>query len=378
MDYVKQLCVRTPQDNYSIQLSIPTTPGDDWYLSIVDISPTIKVGDKEVDRVVCRKMKDGEAPEPYTPHWPSGDALALMSLLCCRKFIHGEIAPIGYCEDGTPQLNLGQYLVDLKLLPLPDDDELIKLLLPQGKELFDWCEYDILCWLLNLLYSQPGKESSVGPADFLSSGETSFPYSEALVGEVFRSVINDGVGIDCCSTGGPALIFSGRHRSTADAIRKVLETELMLPVTQGTKPQQPDTAGEEYDVFLCLASEDVDVADPIHAALTEAEVKVFYYKASIEWGDSIPKEINTGLASCQYGIPILSKAFFSKPYPRAELDALAERQNSTGQKTLLPIWHGLTKQDIVTAYPLLAPIQAVMSTESVDSIVGRVKDMLAQ
>jgi len=375
---VKQLRVRTLAGDYSVSCWIASAGRGDLFGSVVDISPALVIGDEPIERVVCRIADEGHSALMMHMSDLSPSILTVASLLCCRRFILGNVAPMGRYDSGILQLNLGQLLVDIDMWPLPKGDELRLLLLPEGDKLLDWCELDVLCWLLGL-FTESGGKPVVAAGDFLASDEMSFPYTEDNVNKALLAVHQQKMitGKTTFATR-IQVIKDTLDRRQAKNRKQELADELLSPPAPQVGQQQEEAPDREYDIFICLASEDVDVAEPIYAALTEAGVKVFYYKVSIGWGDSIPKKINTGLASCRYGIPILSKAFFDKPYPKAELDALAERQNSTGQKTLLPIWHGVTKQDVMTAYPLLAPIQAVMSTESVESIVAQVLEMRPQ
>jgi hypothetical protein len=49
---------------------------------------------------------------------------------------------------------------------------------------------------------------------------------------------------------------------------------------------------------------------------------VWYDDWSLVVGPSLLRQISKGLQQCQYGIVILSKHFFEKKWPKAELDGL--------------------------------------------------------
>ena len=110
----------------------------------------------------------------------------------------------------------------------------------------------------------------------------------------------------------------------------------------------------QYDVFISHASEDkLDVARPLASLLVQAGLSVWLDEFELTVGDSLRRKIDQGLASCRFGLVILSKAFFAKEWPQKELDALVAREDCT-DKVLLPVWHNLESGDIRKLSPLLA------------------------
>ena len=81
---------------------------------------------------------------------------------------------------------------------------------------------------------------------------------------------------------------------------------------------------QEYDVFVSHASEDKKaVARPLAELLVRFGVRVWYDEDTLEIGDSLSESIDTGLASSRFGVVVLSRNFFSKPWARRELTGLA-------------------------------------------------------
>lgn len=77
------------------------------------------------------------------------------------------------------------------------------------------------------------------------------------------------------------------------------------------------------DVFISHASEDKDaVARPLAQQLLARGYSVWFDEYMLSLGDSLPQEIDSGLASCQVGVVILSPDFFGKPWPKRELKAV--------------------------------------------------------
>ena len=121
----------------------------------------------------------------------------------------------------------------------------------------------------------------------------------------------------------------------------------------------------EYDVFISHASEDKeDFVDEFVAELRKADVKVWYDTTQILWGDSLRKRIDEGLRKSRFGIAVLSPNYIAdgKYWTKEELDGIFQMESING-KTLLPIWHKLTKKQVISFSPIVANRKA-MTTAS--------------
>lgn len=127
-----------------------------------------------------------------------------------------------------------------------------------------------------------------------------------------------------------------------------------------------------WDVFICHASEDKDsFVRPLARALS-ASLKVWYDETALNIGDSLRQKIDYGLANCRYGIVVLSKAFFSKNWPQAELDGLLSREMAgTHVKVILPVWHDVSLQEVRGYSPILSDRFAANSKEGLDFVVAK-------
>jgi RNA-directed DNA polymerase len=132
------------------------------------------------------------------------------------------------------------------------------------------------------------------------------------------------------------------------------------------------------DAFISHASEDKDeIARPLAKALVNVGLTVWYDEYELSVGDSLRMKIEEGLSKARFGIVVLSKAFFSKRWPQQELNGLAAKQDVSGQKVILPIWHGLDKQFIVTQSPMLADLLALdTSKHSLHQIIARLSGVI--
>ena len=82
-----------------------------------------------------------------------------------------------------------------------------------------------------------------------------------------------------------------------------------------------------HDVFICHTSEDKDeFVRPLAAVLRAHHVDVWYDESTLTIGDSLRQAIDRGLAESQFGIVVLSLAFF----PEARAPARIKRPVSGG------------------------------------------------
>ncbi|MFI0448489.1 DUF1883 domain-containing protein [Actinomadura sp. 6N118] len=108
-----------------------------------------------------------------------------------------------------------------------------------------------------------------------------------------------------------------------------------------------------WDVFISHASEDkAAVARPLAEYLQAAGLEVWLDAFEMRIGDSLRRKIDRGLARSRFGVIVLSKSFFAKEWPQYELDGLISRHVS-GEQSLLPIWHNITKDEVMAQSPSL-------------------------
>jgi hypothetical protein len=120
----------------------------------------------------------------------------------------------------------------------------------------------------------------------------------------------------------------------------------------------------QWDAFISHATEDKDnFVRPLAHALSALGAKVWYDEFSLKIGDSLSASIDKGLAESRFGIVVLSPAFMSKGWPKRELQGLVACEMD-GRSTILPIWHGVTRADVLKFSPPLVDKLAAKTENS--------------
>jgi hypothetical protein len=121
-----------------------------------------------------------------------------------------------------------------------------------------------------------------------------------------------------------------------------------------SSPINNEQESKKYDVFISHASEDKDeIVRPLAYALQKQGLSVWYDEFELKIGDSLRRKIDKGLANSKFGIVVLSKEFIKKGWTNYELDGIITKAVS-GEQIVLPIWHNITKQEVIDFSPSLA------------------------
>src|SRR5437773_5004467 len=153
---------------------------------------------------------------------------------------------------------------------------------------------------------------------------------------------------------------------TADFLER-LDSE--SPAERKASPEGSSAMmGVMRDLFVSYASEDKEIlVRPLVEALTLAGMTAWFDDYELLLGDSLRKRIDDGLRNSRHGLVVLSHSFFKKDWPQKELDGLFSLMGR--DRRIMPIWHGLTKEDVARYSPVLAGVVAIKSSEGVAKIV---------
>ena len=134
---------------------------------------------------------------------------------------------------------------------------------------------------------------------------------------------------------------------------------------------------KEYDVFISHASEDKDdVARPLAEVLRSNGISVWYDEFELRIGDSLRRKIDKGIANSNFGVIVISRDFINKGWTNYELDGLITRAVN-GEQVMLPIWHNVTKREVIDYSPSLADKLARNTTDfTIEEIADEIADLI--
>lgn len=173
--------------------------------------------------------------------------------------------------------------------------------------------------------------------------------------------------------------YAGTVRHSVSILPGMLSTaKENIPLKEEENLYVDNTStNKEYDVFISHASEDKDdVVRPLAISLREKGIKVWYDEFELKIGDSLRRKIDEGLSKSKFGIVVISRYFIQKGWTNYELDGLITKAIS-GQQILLPIWHNITKQEVIDYSPSLADkVARNTSQDTLDEIAQEIADLI--
>ena len=178
--------------------------------------------------------------------------------------------------------------------------------------------------------------------------------------------------------------YSGTIRSSVNVLPGALPLLREAPLSSIPSLVHENPIGEAtdekqttYDVFISHASEDKDeIVRPLAVALQKLGLKVWFDEFELKIGDSLRRKIDKGLSNSRFGIVVLSQSFFKKGWTNYELDGLVTRA-VTDEQILLPIWHKITKQEVISYSPSLADkLARSTTTHTIDEIAVEITSVV--
>ncbi|TBR57725.1 molecular chaperone Tir [Westiellopsis prolifica IICB1] len=175
----------------------------------------------------------------------------------------------------------------------------------------------------------------------------------------------------------------GNVKSSARLLPSPLPTIQQSPLSSVPSLVQPEFLPDvaeytrEYDVFISHASEDKEgIVTPLAKALKNEGLRVWYDEFELKIGDSLRRKIDRGLANSRVGLVVLSQSFISKGWTNYELDGIVTR-TITGEQILLPIWHKISKQEVIEFSPSLADkVARSTATHTVEEIASEIAELI--
>lgn len=149
------------------------------------------------------------------------------------------------------------------------------------------------------------------------------------------------------------------------------------PATIQTSMDAHNASTGRYDFFICHASEDKStIVNELAKILVSKGATVWYDEFALRVGSRLRRSIDRGLRQSRFGIVVLSDNFFAKDWPQQELDGLVAIHPS-GNERILPIWHKVTRDEVVRFSPVLADVVALKTSEkSIKEIASELMSVL--
>ena len=155
--------------------------------------------------------------------------------------------------------------------------------------------------------------------------------------------------------------FTGRLKSISKNIDLYYENEEDVDIKEKKAQTQPM---KQYDVFISHANSDkLDYVEDLYQTISRLGINVFYDKETFEWGDNWKQKIYDGVDSSEFAIIVISNNYFGREWTEKELQSFLNRQNSSGEKIILPLLHGISIKDLCDHYPELGEIQAISDSQ---------------
>ena len=125
--------------------------------------------------------------------------------------------------------------------------------------------------------------------------------------------------------------------------------------------------------FISHDSRDkLEIAQPLALGLTNLMCPVWYDEFALKVGDSLRESIERGLKECPKCIFALTPNFLKNGgWAKREYDAVFTRELIEKQRVILPVWHGITKEDVYQYSPVLADRVAVQWSDGVDVVARK-------
>jgi len=133
---------------------------------------------------------------------------------------------------------------------------------------------------------------------------------------------------------------------------------------------------KEFDFFISHASEDKEeIVRDLAEAMKQNGFEVWYDEFELKIGDSLRKKIDNGLSKSKFGIVIISPSFVKKNWTEYELNGMVAREMN-GHKVILPIWHKISKDEVLKFSPTLADKMALnTSIHTIQDIINSLKEL---
>lgn len=170
------------------------------------------------------------------------------------------------------------------------------------------------------------------------------------------------------------------EQSTKDALEQQAKTRGVFVQFRGPLFAAERTKLEKPLAFISHDSRDKDeMARPIAVGLSKMMCQVWFDEFSLKVGARLRESIERGLKEARKCVLLITPNFLGNTgWTKTEFNAIFTRELVEGTDVVLPVWHGVTKQQVYDYSPVLADRFAVQWSLGVDEVVRRLHRVLVE
>lgn len=207
-------------------------------------------------------------------------------------------------------------------------------------------------------------------ADIRKENETLQNIIRRLIGERKQRAEGDKGRVSTLSS----LLGIPEETSTPQAVNVSHQIAKVVPESNGI--MKKTVISGEYDVFISYASEDRQFANKLAESFRKEKIKTWFDGFEVKWGDDLRNTIDKGLSACRYGVVVFSRSYLSKKrWTEYELNGLFAKEKD--KKVVLPVWHEIDREDVVSYSPQLAD-RVAKKSDQIQEIVSELKELLGR
>lgn len=207
-------------------------------------------------------------------------------------------------------------------------------------------------------------------SDIRKENETLQNVIRRLIGERKQKIEGDRGRVSTLSS------LLGIPEETSTPKIENIPSQATKTVSQSHGTKRKAIINGEYDVFISYASEDRQFASKLAATFKKEKIKTWFDGLEVKWGDDLRNTIDKGLLACKYGVVVFSRSYLSKKrWTEYELNGLFAKEKN--KKVVLPVWHEIEREDILSYSPQLAD-RVAKKSDQIKEIVSELKDLLGK
>ena len=195
-----------------------------------------------------------------------------------------------------------------------------------------------------------------------------------------KTIVETRFGAEAHS--GKDLIFTGQvylysERPVSEADRTRLERESRQMGHRLTfRSRDYVSLRSHYETPVAFISHDsrdkADIAQPLALRLSQLMLPVWYDDYTLKVGDSLRDSIEKGLKECKRCVLILTPNFLKNGgWSKREYDSIFTRELVEKKRLILPVWSGVSVEDVFNYSPVLADKVGVQWSLGVDEVARR-------